>query len=114
MSVHAASAAEPARAGHRYRSVATALLLIAWLVHALWAGTAKVTSDDLWWDMTAGRYFFEHRALAETDVFSYPHFGVPWQNGEWLAHVIFFAFYHYAVASASLPSSSPPSSPSSR
>jgi hypothetical protein len=71
------------------------VLLITIVVHAFWAASKPLTSDDLWWGMAAGRYIVEHGSVPSQDVLSYTNAGAPWTNGEWLSHVVEFELYQH-------------------
>lgn len=91
---------ESAPSAPRLGRVVIALVLGALVVHALWAASRKVTCDDMWWDLAAGRYIVEHGSVPEGDVFSYTHAGDRWHNGEWLANVALYVVYERLGASA--------------
>jgi hypothetical protein len=75
------------------RRLVGALVIATLVVHALYAASARVTGEDLWWTLAAGRWILEHGTVPDRDVFSYTYGGAPWSNPEWLSQVIYFALF---------------------
>ena len=68
--------------------VAVYVLLIA-------AGNALLNSDpDTMWHVTVGQWIFlDHRAVPETDVYSFTMRGQPWNSMYWLSQVLYAKAY---------------------
>ena len=84
---HATEAASPMRG-----------LLPLWVgvgVYALFfvAGNRLLIDPDTLWQITVGQWIIDHRAVPETDVFSFTMRGQPWISTQWLAQVLFARTY---------------------
>ena len=80
---HAAEAAHPMRG-----------LLPLWVgagIYALFllAGNRLLIDPDTMWQITVGQWIIEHRAVPETDVYSFTMRGQPWISTQWLAQVAY-------------------------
>jgi hypothetical protein len=80
---HAAEAAHPTRG-----------LLPLWVgvgIYALFllAGNRLLIDPDTMWQITVGQWIIEHRAVPETDVYSFTMRGQPWISTQWLAQVAY-------------------------
>jgi hypothetical protein len=85
-----AEAASPARG-----------LLPLWVgagVYALFllAGNRLLIDPDTMWQITVGQWIIDHRAVPETDVYSFTMHGQPWISTQWLAQVLFAQAYAIA------------------
>jgi hypothetical protein len=49
---------------------------------------------DVSWHIAAGRWIFDHQAIPRTDPFSFTAFGQPWIDTEWLAEIVYAAFFN--------------------
>jgi hypothetical protein len=60
-------------------------------VYALFllAGNRLLIDPDTMWQVTVGQWILDHRAVPETDVFSFTMRGQPWISTQWLAQVVF-------------------------
>ena len=81
-------------------------LLPLWVgvfIYALFllAGNRLLIDPDTLWQVTLGQWIIDHRAVPETDVFSFTMRGQPWISTQWLAQVLFAK--SYAVAGWSGP-----------
>ncbi len=81
-------------------------LLPLWIgagIYALFllAGNRLLIDPDTLWQITVGQWIVDHRAVPETDVYSFTMRGQPWISTQWLAQVL------YAKAYASLGWSGP-------
>lgn len=66
------------------------LLFVGWGVLVLYVGkllSKPLFDPDLYWHLAAGREMVENSRFLRTDVFSFPYFGKPWINSEWLFEV---------------------------
>ena len=84
---HASDAASPMRG-----------LLPLWVgigVYALFliAGNRLLIDPDTLWQITVGQWILDHRAVPETDVFSFTMRGQPWISTQWLAQLLFAKTY---------------------
>jgi hypothetical protein len=73
-------------------------LLPLWVgisVYALFliAGNRLLIDPDTMWQITVGQWILDHRAVPETDVFSFTMRGQPWISTQWLAQVLFAKTY---------------------
>ena len=69
-------------------------LLPLWVgagVYALFlsAGNRLLIDPDTMWQITVGQWIIDHRAVPETDVYSFTMRGQPWISTQWLAQVAF-------------------------
>ena len=69
-------------------------LLPLWVgigVYALFllGGNRLLIDPDTMWQVTVGQWILDHRAVPETDVFSFTMRGQPWISTQWLAQVVF-------------------------
>src|ERR1700739_4435682 len=55
----------------------------------LLAGNRLLIDPDTLWQITVGQWILDHRALPETDVFSFTRQGKPWISTQWLAQVAY-------------------------
>jgi len=80
---HADAAARPTRG-----------LLPLWVgvaVYALMvvAGSHLLNDPDTLWQVTVGQWILDHRAVPQTDVYSFTMHGQPWISTQWLAQVMY-------------------------
>ena len=73
-------------------------LLPLWVgvgVYALFllGGNRLLIDPDTMWQVTVGQWILDHRAVPETDVFSFTMRGQPWISTQWLAQVVFAKSY---------------------
>lgn len=66
--------------------VAVYVLLIA-------AGNRLLNNSDTMWHVTVGQWILDHRAVPETDVYSFTMRGQPWNSMYWLSQVLFAKAY---------------------
>ena len=76
-------------------------LLPLWVgvgVYALFllAGNRLLIDPDTMWQVTVGQWILDHRAVPETDVYSFTMRGQPWISTQWLAQVLFAKTYAIA------------------
>ena len=76
-------------------------LLPLWVgtgVYALFllAGNRLLIDPDTMWQITVGQWIIDHRAVPETDVYSFTMRGQPWISTQWLAQVLFAKTYAIA------------------
>src|SRR3982074_1853771 len=62
----------------------------------LLAGNRLLIDPDTMWQITVGQWIIEHRAVPETDVYSFPMGGQPWISTQWLAQVAYAKAYAMA------------------
>jgi hypothetical protein len=87
---HTAEAASPLRG-----------LLPLWVgifIYALFivAGNRLLIDPDTMWQITVGQWILDHRAVPETDVYSFTMRGRPWISTQWLAQVLYAKAYSIA------------------
>jgi hypothetical protein len=76
-------------------------LLPLWVgvgVYALFllAGNRLLIDPDTMWQITVGQWILDHRAVPETDVYSFTMRGQPWISTQWLAQVAYAKAYAVA------------------
>jgi hypothetical protein len=76
-------------------------LLPLWVgigIYALFvlAGNRLLIDPDTMWQITVGQWILDHRAVPETDVYSFTMRGQPWISTQWLAQVMFAKAYAVA------------------
>jgi hypothetical protein len=57
------------------------------------AGDRLLLDPDTQWQITVGRWILDHRAVPETDVYSFTMRGQPWISTQWLAQVVYAKIY---------------------
>src|SRR5260370_23988545 len=57
------------------------------------AGNRLLIDPDTMWKITVGQWILDHRAVPETDVFSFTMRGQPWISTQWLAQVLYAKTY---------------------
>jgi len=60
------------------------------------AGNHLLIDPDTMWQITVGQWISDHRAVPETDVYSFTMPGQPWISTQWLAQVLFAKAYAIA------------------
>jgi hypothetical protein len=55
----------------------------------VFAGDKLLTDPDTLWQITLGQWILDHRAVPESDVFSFTMRGQPWISTQWLAQVAY-------------------------
>src|SRR5277367_7198944 len=53
------------------------------------AGNRLLNDPDTMWHVTVGQWILDHRAVPETDVYSFTMRGQPWISTQWLAQVLY-------------------------
>ena len=76
-------------------------LLPLWVgagIYALFllAGNRLLIDPDTMWQITVGQWILDHRAVPETDVYSFTMRGQPWISTQWLAQVVYAKAYSLA------------------
>lgn len=69
-------------------------LLPLWVgvgIYALFllAGNRLLIDPDTLWQITVGQWIIDHRAVPETDIYSFTKNGQPWISTQWLAQVVY-------------------------
>ncbi|MGO8913103.1 MAG: hypothetical protein ACLQDM_27790 [Bradyrhizobium sp.] len=57
------------------------------------AGDRLLLDPDTQWQITVGQWILDHRAVPETDVYSFTMRGQPWISTQWLAQVLYAKIY---------------------
>jgi hypothetical protein len=60
------------------------------------AGDRLLIDPDTQWQITVGQWILDHRAVPETDVYSFTMRGQPWISTQWLAQVLYAKAYAWA------------------
>src|SRR6267142_1244517 len=70
-------------------------LWVGVLIYALFlvAGNRLLIDPDTMWQITVGQRISDHRAVPETDVYSFTMRGQPWISTQWLAQVLYAKAY---------------------
>ncbi len=76
-------------------------LLPLWVgvgVYALFlvAGNRLLIDPDTLWQVTVGQWIIDHRAVPETDIYSFTMRGQPWISTQWLAQIAYAKAYAVA------------------
>jgi len=53
------------------------------------AGNGLLNDPDTMWQITIGQWILDHRAVPETDIYSFTMKGQPWISTQWLAQVMY-------------------------
>jgi hypothetical protein len=60
---------------------------------------ASAADPDIWWHLRTGEWILQHHAVPQTDPFSGPLAGKPWQAYSWLFELIVIKLFHgYGLA----------------
>ena len=59
-------------------------------------GDRLLIDPDTQWQITVGQWILDHRAVPETDVYSFTMRGQPWISTQWLAQVAYAKVYAWA------------------
>jgi hypothetical protein len=62
----------------------------------LLAGNRLLNDPDTMWHITVGQWILDHRAVPETDIYSFTMRGQPWISTQWLAQVMYAKAYAIA------------------
>jgi hypothetical protein len=62
----------------------------------LLAGNRLLIDPDTMWQITVGQWILDHRAVPQTDVYSFTMRGQPWISTQWLAQVLYAKTYAIA------------------
>ncbi|MBV9566329.1 MAG: hypothetical protein JOY90_38685 [Bradyrhizobium sp.] len=93
MSLSAVTSAEADRARRAplplWVGVAVYVLLVV-------AGNHLLIDPDSLWQVTVGQWIIDHRAVPESDVYSFTMAGQPWISTQWLAQVLYAEAYGLA------------------
>jgi hypothetical protein len=70
-------------------------LWVGAIIYALFllAGNRLLIDPDTLWQVTIGQWILDHRAVPETDVYSFTMRGQPWISTQWLAQVLYAKAY---------------------
>ncbi|MGZ5872659.1 MAG: hypothetical protein ACXWKP_11175 [Bradyrhizobium sp.] len=60
------------------------------------AGDRLLVDPDTQWQITVGQWILDHRAVPETDVYSFTMRGESWISTQWLAQVVYAKIYAWA------------------
>jgi hypothetical protein len=73
-------------------------LWVGVLIYALFlvAGNRLLIDPDTMWQITVGQWILDHRAVPETDIYSFTMRGQPWISTQWLAQVLYAKAYAIA------------------
>src|SRR5258705_13227712 len=73
-------------------------LWVGVLIYALFlvAGNRLLIDPDTMWQITVGQWISDHRAVPETDIYSFTMRGQPWISTQWLAQGLFAKAYAIA------------------
>jgi hypothetical protein len=62
----------------------------------LLAGDKLLNDPDTYWQIAVGQWILDHRAVPQTDIYSFTMVGQPWISTQWLAQVLLAASYSVA------------------
>src|SRR5262249_40560261 len=86
MSLSAVTSAEADRAWRAPLPLAVGVAVYALLVVA---GNHLLIDPDSLWQVTLGQWIIDHRAVPQTDVYSFTMAGQPWISTQWLAQALY-------------------------
>lgn len=87
------SVAHPAELAHPLRGLLPLWVGVAIYALFLLAGNRLLIDPDTMWQITVGQWIIDHRAVPETDVYSFTMRGQPWISTQWLAQVLYAKTY---------------------
>jgi hypothetical protein len=87
------SVAQPAEATSPMRGLVPLWVGIGIYALFVLAGNRLLIDPDTLWQITVGQWILDHRAVPETDVFSFTMRGQPWISTQWLAQVLYAKTY---------------------
>jgi hypothetical protein len=90
------SVTHPTEAAHPLRGLLPLWVGVAIYALFLLAGNRLLIDPDTMWQITVGQWIIDHRAVPETDVYSFTMHGQPWISTQWLAQVLFAQAYAIA------------------
>src|ERR1700748_2186376 len=66
-------------------------LLVGAFIYALLVavGNGLLNDPDTLWQIKVGQWILDHRAVPETDIYSFTMQGQPWISTQWLAQVMY-------------------------
>jgi hypothetical protein len=62
----------------------------------LLAGDQLLNDPDTYWQIAVGQWILDHRAVPQTDLYSFTMVGQPWISTQWLAQVLLAVSYSIA------------------
>jgi hypothetical protein len=62
----------------------------------LLAGDQLLNDPDTYWQIAIGQWILDHRAVPQTDIYSFTMYGQPWISTQWLAQVLLAVSYSVA------------------
>jgi len=73
-------------------------LLVGAFIYALLVavGNGLLNDPDTMWQIKVGQWILDHRAVPETDIYSFTMQGQPWISTQWLAQVMYAEIYAIA------------------
>ena len=83
------SVAHPTEAAHPLRGLLPLWVGVSIYALFLLAGNRLLIDPDTMWQVTVGQWILDHRAVPETDVYSFTMRGQPWISTQWLAQVMY-------------------------
>ncbi|QWG24590.1 hypothetical protein KMZ93_06740 [Bradyrhizobium sediminis] len=83
------SVAHTTEAAHPLRGLLPLWVGVAIYALFLLAGNRLLIDPDTMWQITVGQWIIDHRAVPETDVYSFTMRGQPWISTQWLAQVMY-------------------------
>jgi hypothetical protein len=88
--------AAPTPAKRQRSSILSAFVAVL-LIPALLGSSLTIFNDgDVSWHIATGQWILDHRAIPQTDPFSFTWAGKPWVPIEWLAEVLYGSAYRLA------------------
>ena len=90
------SVANPTEAASPMRGLLPLWVGVSIYALLLVAGNRLLMDPDTLWQVTVGQWILDHRAVPETDVYSFTMRRQPWISTQWLAQVIYAKAYALA------------------
>ena len=87
------SVAYPASAANPLRGLLPLWVGVGVYALLILVGNRLLADPDTLWQITVGQWILDHRAVPETDVYSFTMLGQPWISTQWLAQVLLARAY---------------------
>jgi hypothetical protein len=87
------SVAQPAEKARAMRGLLPLWVGIGIYTLFLLAGDQLLNDADTYWQTTVGQWILDHRAVPQTDIYSFTMYGQPWISTQWLAQVLLAVSY---------------------
>jgi len=90
------SVTHPAETANSMRGLLPLWIGIGIYTVFLLAGNQLLNDPDTYWQITVGQWILDHRAVPQTDTYSFTMYGQPWISTQWLSQVLLAGSYSIA------------------